>query len=365
MNTITVRPAEDSDNEQIMQLSRRCYQDGIISLSVQRTPRFNSLHRLLDPDSWHYVACLGSEVIGLVGVVHFPAVLAGTHCTLSFMMDLRVDPRYRKGRTAFRLVQAAIDHVLATEADMVIANFLKRNRNSLIFASGRAGIPKAFHLGDNRVFNMLPLRTMQPDPRFEIGVPSPADIPELLALYRNYASGFRMAPVMGESRFELYLGTVDGLSLDRFIVAREGGKIRAVTALWDEHTYKSYEVLKLTYGIRAVSILLRFLSLFMKTPKPVRLHEPLRQLSLVMYAHDDCPGALGALFRHVNNTYRGSDYTLITLQAQERDPLFRLLRPFTGISVKSEMYLFSRDGAVYEKLARDGSPDLPDLVLTL
>ncbi|MCA1801487.1 MAG: GNAT family N-acetyltransferase [Rhodothermaceae bacterium] len=117
MNTITVRPAEDSDNEQIMQLSRRCYQDGIISLSVQRTPRFDTLHRLLDPDSWHYVACRGAEVIGLVGVVHFPAMLAGTPCTLSFMMDLRVDPRYRKGRTAFRLVQAAIEHVLASDAD--------------------------------------------------------------------------------------------------------------------------------------------------------------------------------------------------------------------------------------------------------
>ena len=31
--------------------------------------------------------------------------------------------------------------------------------------------------------------------------------------------------------------------LDNFLVARENGKIRAVTALWDEHPYKSYQVL--------------------------------------------------------------------------------------------------------------------------
>lgn len=363
MGSIRIRLAEESDNNQITDLAKRCYQEGMITFFVNRTPRFNTLHRLLDPESWHYVVEDGDTIVGLVGVIHFEAMLLGKPKKFAYMMDLRIDEEYRKGLTAFRMVKKAIDHVLSSDTDFVIGNFLKANQNSLVFASGRAGIPEGLHLGDNRIFNLLPIRNLKTDSRFEISPLSMDDFPELENVYLNYAKNFRFAPQITADTLRGYFEWLENLSPEHFLVARENGHIRAVTAMWDEKLYKSYQVLKVTPTIRIVNGALKLLSPLFKVPQPVRLNEPLKQLSLVLYAHDNCPEALQSLFRHVNNTQRGSDYTLITLYACESDPVFDLMKSFTGVSVQTEMYLYAKDTSIYEEIRKDKRPDRLPLAL--
>ena len=103
----------------------------------------------------------------------------------------------------------------------------------------------------------------------------------------------------------------------------------------------------------------------MRVPHAIRPNEPLRQLSLVMYAHDDCQEALDTLFRHANNISLGSEYTLIMLYAQENDPVFRFMNKYIGISVRSEMYLFSKEPEVIEKMKENSSAVLFDLSMTI
>jgi hypothetical protein len=206
---------------------------------------------------------------------------------------------------------------------------------------------------------------MKPDKRFTIGTPREDEIPQMVDLYRSYSRNFKISPVISEKGLQDILTGIDGLSLERFLVAREDGKIKAMTAMWDEHIYKSYQVLKLTRNISLMNNLIRFLSMFMKVPHPIKLNEPLRQLSLVFYAHDNCPEALVSLFKQVNNLNMGSDYTLIMLYGQDHDPMFGHLNRFLGVSVNSEMYIFSKDTSVFEKLGNDASPVLFDLSMVL
>jgi len=365
MSGIEVHLADDADNDSIIGLAEKCPQEGMITYFINRTPRFNSLQRLLDPEAWHFVARKEEAVIGLVGVVHFPARVFDKTYKAGYMLDLRVEKAYRSGITSFRLISAAVDHIRKSDADMVVANFLKDNKRPLVFTSGRGGLPPALHLGTNRIFNIIPIRRMALDNSYEIDKPAEGDIPEIVNLYRKYASGFGIAPVMTEDRFRKYLGSINGLSLDNFLVVRENGKIKAVTAVWNEHAYKSYQVLRLNFSIRVVAGILNFLSLFMKVPHPIRINEPLRQLSLVLYAHDDCPEALDNLFRYVNNINLGSDYTLIMLYAQENDPVFRFMKKFTGISVRSELYLFAKETQLLERLKKDSSGVLFDITMTI
>ena len=365
MSAIEIRLAQEADNEKILQLAKRCPQEGMITFFINRTPRFNSLHRLIDPEAWHFVACKDDEIIGLVGVIHFNARVVDKVCKIAYMLDLRVDKEFRSGITAFKLVRTAINYINQYDADIVIANFLKDNKRPLVFTSGRGGIPPAYFLGENRVHNILPLYKMRISKRFVIEKPTQEDIPELIALYNKYAEGFKIAPVFNEEGFREMVNTVKGLSLDTFLVAREDGKIKAVTAAWDEHPYKSFQVLKFNLSIKIMVGLIRFLSHFMKTPHPVKLNEPLRQLSLVFYAHDQCPEALEQLFRQVNNQYLGSKYTMITLYAQEKDPVFDLVKKFIGISVKSEMHIFAKDMSLFEKFKGNDAPVMFDIVKIL
>ena len=337
----------------------------MITFIINRTPRFNTLQRLLDPGAWHLVAEKDGIVIGQVGVVHFPARVLNKTCKVGYMLDLKVDRAYRSGLTAHRLLRAAEDHVLQSDADMVIANFLQNNKRSLVFTSGRVGLPSAHHMGTNRIFNIIPIRRMRLNNRYTIDKPTEGDIPALLDLYEKYGSGFDIAPLITEERFRNYLDNISGLSLDNFLVARENGRIMAVTALWDEHPYKSYEVLKLNFSITVVAKILNFLSHFMKVPHPIRLNEPLRQRSLLLYAHDGCPDALDSLFRYANNISMGSEYTLIMLYAQENDPVFSIMKRFIGVSVKSEMYLFAREKSLIDRLRENSSAILFDMIMTI
>lgn len=393
MGSIRIRLAEPEDNDQIQALGRRCYQEGVINVAVHRSPTFNTMHRLLDPDAWHMVAEDDGVIVGLIGLVHFRSRLAGESRRLGYMMDLRLDEAYRKGTTAFKLLKKAIDTSLGMGTDLVIGNFLKSNQNSLIITQGRAGIPKSLYLGDNRVFNMIPVRRMRTDPAFEIRRATEADLPDMVALYESYEKNFRMAPQITEEVLKRYL-QLEGLSIDSFWIARErGGRerggqdqggqdqgsrdwrsrsavgkqgpLRAVVAAWDEHTYKHYQVLKLSRNIRIVNGALAALSPFLKIPKPIRLNEPLPQMSLVLYAHDRSPHALVSLFRHINNEYRGTRYTLISFYAQEKDPIFDAMSGFASVSVQSEMYLFAEDPSIYAPITRDERPAWLDLALTL
>jgi predicted N-acetyltransferase YhbS len=364
MSAIRIRLAEDADNEQLQELAERCPQEGMITFFPKRTPLFNSIHRLLDPGSWHYVACKDDQIIGLVGVIHFHARIREKTFKIAYMLDLKVDQAFRSGMTAIRLVKAAMEHLLQSDADMVIVNFLKDNQRSIIFASGRGGIPEALYLGSNRIFSIIPIRHMRTDPRFDIHIPSEKDIPEMLALYKRHASRYKLAPDFNEKQLKTHL-SLEGLSLSNFLLARENGTLKAVTAVWDEHVYKAFLVQKLSTGISLATAFLKLLSPFMNVPSPISLNKPLKQLSLVLHAHDDCPAALDTLFRHANNTCRGSDYTLIMFYAQEKDPMFRYVSKFTGVTVHSEMYLFARDTGIFQMLKEDPSPVLPDLSMLI
>lgn len=365
MSKTEVRLATEADNDKIVELSKRCLQEGMITMFINRTPRFNTLHRILDESAWHFVAVRGEKIIGLVGVIHFDGRIIDRESRIGYMLDLRVATEYRRGTTAFKLVKAAVDHIDKSGTSIIIVNFLKDNKHPLVFTSGRAGLPAAYYLGDNNVFNILPLFRMKLNNRFEVSHARKEDIPELLRLYKGYASRFTIAPVINEENFAKFTSSVIGLSLDNFLVARENGKIMAVTAVWDEHSYKSYQVLKLNFALRIMTTTLRFLSLFMKTPRPIRLNEPLKQLSLVLYAHDDCPEALDTLFRHVNNMHRGGDYTLIMFYARETDPMFTYMKKFTGVTVKSEMHMFSRDHDILKRLQESQGDVLFDLTMLL
>jgi len=365
MSSFNIRPASDADDSRIKDLTRNCEQEGMITFIINRTPRFNTLQRLLDPGAWHLVAESDGLVVGQVGVVHFPARVFDKTCKVGYMLDLKVDRAYRSGLTAYRLLKTAEDHVMQSDADMVIANFLQNNKRSLVFTSGRVGLPSAHHLGTNRIFNIIPIRRMRLNNRYTIGKPAEGDIPALLDLYEKYGSGFDIAPLITEERFRNYLDNISGLSLDNFLVARENGRIMAVTALWDEHPYKSYEVLRLNLSITVVAKFLNFLSHFMKVPHPIRLNEPLRQRSLLLYAHDGRPDALDTLFRYANNISMGSEYTLIMLYAQENDPVFNSMKRFTGVSVKSEMYLFAREKSLTDRLKENSSGILFDMIMTI
>ncbi|MDZ7635793.1 MAG: hypothetical protein U5L72_15710 [Bacteroidales bacterium] len=107
--------------------------------------------------------------------------------------DLRVDKAYRSGITAFKLLRTAEEHIRRSDADMYGRKLLKDNKRPLVFTSGRGGLPIAHYLGTNRIFNIIPIRRMALDKKYEIEKLAEKDFPEIVSLYRKYSSGYGIA----------------------------------------------------------------------------------------------------------------------------------------------------------------------------
>ncbi|MDD4645026.1 MAG: hypothetical protein PHY99_03470 [Bacteroidales bacterium] len=339
---VEVRWAEDLDNQSVLELSPRCAQAGMITMYPDRAPVFNRLHRLVDPDSYHAIALNGNKVVGLFGTLHTDMYLCDKPVRTAYFMDFRVDPDFRVGLTAYRLVRRTLDFESESGTRMALATVLKNNDAPMIFTKGRGGLPASLYLGDNRIYSFVPVRRLKIDDRFVIRKATLEDVPSLVGLYNRFYGSYQLAPRMTEETFLHYITNIEGLEIDHFFVACEKGEIKAVGAAWDARSIKRYWVIRSNIKVRLMSELVKFLSfLGRKMPEPIRTNQPLKQLTLVLYAHDQSTEALTAIFRHINNLHLGGEYSLIQVQMHEDDPVNECLKGLLGASLYSEIHLFA------------------------
>ena len=338
---VTVRKAESGDNQSVLELSPRCAQHGMITMYPDRSPVFGHLHHLLDNDAYHLIALHDRKVIGTLGTLHTDLYFRGEAIRAAYFMDFKVDPDFRLGLTAFRMVKSSIDMEREAGTRMALATLLKNNEAPMVFTKGRGGFPASLYLGDNRIFNYIPVRKMNIDPRFKIRHASDKDIPTLVALYNGFYSTYTLAPRITEEMFRHYITSIDGLAIENFIVALEEGEIKAVAASWDAHSIKRYMVTQSNFKVKLISGMVKFLSVFGRMPEPIRINEPLKQLTLVLYAHDQSPDALAAVLRQVNNENLGGKYSIIQLQIHQDDPANQALKGLVGTSIFTEIHLFT------------------------
>ncbi len=338
---VLVRRAKDADNQSVLGLSPRCAQVGMITMYPDRSPVFNRIHSLLDPDSYHFIAINDTRVVGLLGSLHTDFYFQDKPIRTAYLMDFRVDPDFRMGLTAYRMVKRTIEFERESGTRMALATLLKNNEAPMVFTKGRGGFPASLYLGDNRIYSYVPIRKLKTNDRFMIRQALESDIPVLVELCNRFYSSYRLAPRMTEEIFRYYIAKIDGLSLDRFYVACEANTIKAVLAAWDAGSIKRYMVTQSNIRVKLISGLVKFLSLFGRMPEPIRINEPLKQLTLVLYAHDQCTDALATLFRHINNLHIGGEYSLIQVQIHQDDPVNESLRGLSGISVYSEIHFFT------------------------
>lgn len=354
--TIQIDFLKDSDNEAAIALSHRCPQHGVISGYPDRSPVFNRIQKQIDPDSFHLVARHNNKIIGCIGAIYFPVQYGGRDFRAVYLLDFKVDEEYRKGLTAYRLVRETFDFLLAGGVELGFATIIKGNEASHIFTRGRAGFKGSSYLGDIRVTNIIPLWKKKTDPRFSIGQPTKDDIPVLTGLYKSFYGTYKLAPSITEELLIYYISNIEGMGLENWWVARESGKIRAVLCAWDENIYKRWQVIRIPLSIKMLFWFTRSLSPFMKVPAPVTENSPLKQKTLVMAAHNKCPGALASLIRHMNNIHLGKDYTVLQTHFHIDDEMIRAQSGLPGLKVDIELHAMSAGPGLAEEIASRPGP---------
>ncbi len=344
---------KETDNEAILELSHRCPQDGVIGGYPDRSPHFNRIHQQLSKKSYHMVARQGDKLIGAFGAVYSNLQYKDQSYNSAYLLDLKVDPDYRRSTVAFRVVKETVNNLRVLKTPMAIATFLKKNDYSLIFTKSRAGIPDAKYLGDFRIFSIVPILRKKISRKFTIDHPTEEDIPELIKLYNKFYSKYKLAPRMTEKLFRFYINEIDGMDLGQMWVARRDGKIRAVVCAWDEDYYKRWFVVRMSRFMKFLSFSLKMLGLIMKMPAPIRVRKAFKHITLALTAHDDCIDGMKDLLRSINNFYRGKEYTILQTHFHDEDPVNEALKGLSGFTINVEAHIFTEDKDLARQIAED------------
>lgn len=349
---------KEEDNDAILDLSHRCIQHGAISVYPDRSPKFNRIHKQIDPDSFHMVARRGDRIIGCFGVVYTPIQYEGKTYRTVYVLDFKVDPEFQNGMTAYRLSRKSLHHLFEDEKFIGFATIIKGNQASQIFTRGRADFPGSSSLGEVQVNSMILLRKRKVNPKYTIEHPTEEDIPELVKLYSRFYEGYKLAPKMSEDLFRYYLKEIEGIDLENMWVARENGVIKAVLCAWDENVYKRYRVLTIPRILKVLLKVFRFLSVFMKMPASINPGESLRQKTLVMTAHDQSIDAFSNLIKHVNNIHLGTEYTVLQTHFHKEDDMMMAQKGFFGLKLDIEVYMMTAEPHLSKEVASKPGPVL-------
>lgn len=283
---IAVRLAREDDNDELLELARRCPMDGSVAIRTERDPRFFALTELQGDPSLVVVAEDASgTLVGCGAAAVRDVYVGGRPVRCAYVGDLRIAPRARRGTLLPRLHRAVMDQVEPLGIDLAYCAIVEGNRPADALRVPRRSIPLYRRLGRIRVCAIT--HAARPRARGAIGPPGMDDLPEIARSLDAFAARHDLAPTWTPERLAAQLASVPGLSLDRFRVARERGRIVGVLAAWDQGALQRRRILAYR-GRAAVSRLLHDVRAVARgRPRLPRAGELLRELHVTHLAVAD------------------------------------------------------------------------------
>jgi hypothetical protein len=357
---LVVRPAISADDPAIRDLLRREPMPGRIRLTYQREPDFG----------------LGCEMAGddcrvLVAVDEESGALAGVACRwtrnvyingheqrIGYLGQLRIDSRFQ-GRwlvsRGFSLLKRwhDVDPLPAYLAAIVEGNY---QATGVLVEKGRWGFPRFHAVAEYRTL-AIDTKRAKPLLRADVQVSAPgadelADVAEFLQAQGRQRQFFQKWTCDGLARLSEF-----GLHAEDLRVARRGGEIAGVAALWDQSAYKQTIVQSYSGWLKALAPLYNLVAPGIGRAALPRPGEELRSayVSLVCIANSDI-GVFRVLLRDLYNLARIRRLRYMLVGLDSRDPLLAAVREYSHVLYPSRLYLAEwPDGeGMHEQL--DGRP---------
>ncbi|MEE8408880.1 MAG: GNAT family N-acetyltransferase, partial [Myxococcota bacterium] len=280
------------------------------------------------------------RLVGTVALALRTVRQGGRTIWMAYPMDARVDPAYQH-KGVFKAVWGYLRQALGDlPIDAMMGFILHGNRRAVgaarqMFPGVTVREAADFHLVH---FSMYwPYR----EPKgLEVGPATDDDrdaVVDLLEVtYRNHS----FVPVMNRVWLDRQLERSTGYSMSNIHVVREGEGIVALLGLWDQSAIRRLIVLRNPLTVRLGIAAAHLLHLFIPSPPPPRIDEPLQALYI---KHVAClPGyeePLRGMMRIVlNRVRRQKKYALVWGAFYHNDPYLKFWKDFATTESLSRMY---------------------------
>ena len=338
----SVRLATEADNEQLLALTRACPMEGSIALCTERDPNFFALTALQGDPTYVAVAEDGDgQIIGCASLAFRRVYVDGWETPCLYAGDLKVAPAVRGRAVVHRLHELLDEAVRELPVDLGYTSILVGNSAAESLAGSRRGMPLYRPLGRVRVCALVGASLGRRQPN-GVTTATHDDLPELIALLNRFNAAHNFAPVWTESEFARVI-EAPGLTLDRFHVVRESGRIVGALAAWNQAAFQRTRVLAYPRSLALYRAFHNLAALVRGGPRLARRGGILRQLSITHIAVEGSQPAV--LHRLLASVWRQSGRRFVlTFGLAEGHALLAGLAGFRVHSFPTVMYALTRPG---------------------
>ena len=344
------------DNDALIALSRLTPMEGAITVYIERSPNYRSFYDLHGDcselytteqlsearyDTWStLVAEDQGQVIGVMSSSSRSLLFDGKPIRVGYLMDARVHPDHRRKGVVKTIGYAFAQRFGFVPLDCIVAYIIRGNERAIkgitegaaeTFSGKASGTFHLYQLSMYRPYSYggLKMERATPDDRREIA--------ELLA---EFYHGYNFSPPFSETYLDRQMRVSLGYAYDQIRIVRDNGRIAALLGLWDEAPVKQTVALKNTRVVQTGIALARAIHLFMRSPKPPVLGQPMRSLYV---KHIACrPGYEELLHRMLKaattEVRRAQSHHFIWGAFYHTDPLRQLFDGLTKTEVLSDLY---------------------------
>ena len=329
---IQYRPATHLDNQQLLELTAATGMQGDISLLIDRQPDF---FRLLEKrgQTKVFVAQDEERIIGSLSVSCQSVYVDRTVLPVQYIGDFKVYESYRNQGIGLKLCDELADYVISAGADLAFLNVSKGNKKPISFFKNRPHIPDFDQIGIFHIHQFIGRKKKPSSRRYVIkkSVATPAVIHFLNEHYCRYELG----TVITKENIE---------HADIFII-EENETIRGVICLTDTMQYKQNIVMKLSWRMKNLVMLLNLFRDILGISKMPLLREPVKMMYIKYLAvtHHERE-IVRLLLDHARNIIYEKDYSFVSIGIHEKDPLNACFSGIFKLTFKSVGMLLSIKG---------------------
>jgi len=331
-----IREAVQTDNAELLHLTRETPMNGKIILRIDREPDFFRLVSLRG-EGKTFVAVSSRKLIGCFSVSEKEVFIDGQKSSVGYFADLRIHPSARGRIAAFRMAKASLGYAEQARSDLFYMVVSDGNTEMISMLTGRAGLPEFTRLGAFNVYSIFPSPIRRRSGKYEI---SEVNTPELAIENANFVNStnrnFLFAPVKKPESFSnstvLENATVT-------YVARLAGDIVASATTLDASSVKANTVLRLPLYLKGTLWVLRVLRRVFPVPYMPKIGEAIKTLFIrdiaVLPEHYY---ALRAIVSSIRRDAYTRGYSFVTTGLHELDPRQQIFKKLPHFNFRSHLF---------------------------
>ena len=330
---IKVRKAVKEDNDDLIELGRKCPMGTNLVLGADSSPDYFARSKpFVD---WHVlVAIENGKIIGSAGCAIRDTFVQGRPCRTAYEYGFMVDPQHRRKGIAVKLqkhierltLQKDVDllHLLVTEGNVPSMNLFSKMGFKLI--------------KDCATFSLMVYKRQKLVREVVIRNMEKTDIEKVVSIVNEMYHDYSFFNPFQTEDFVEYVKRIPYFDFHNILVFYNGDDVKACLGYWDYNKIMKFIVQRFNWRMKALSFVMRIMGLFTRMPSIPKLGEPLMAYNLTTLAYKDTE-SLAEIVRHIINTALENRIKFLYIPVDLESPIAAILSGFRHTTIKAHFFV--------------------------